>query len=80
MWERRGNIWVHKEMPIITIQPLQADGGPVMINGHHLWAACCGGRPVLQIPPSTNSAEVMMQAEKYYDARIEMTTVNQPWR
>lgn len=52
MWTRYGNIWVMKEMPIITVEPFHSDG-------LYLWKACCGGRPVEQIKPSTNSAEVM---------------------
>lgn len=77
MWQRYGNTWVYKEMPIITVEPFAQEGQP---NGPKVWQACCGGRPVPQIAPSSSSADVMTRTEKYYDARIEMTTVNQPWR
>jgi len=66
MWQRYGNVWVMKEMSIITVEPFQSDG-------LYLWKACCGGRPVEQIKPSTNSAEVMRRTEQYYDARIELS-------
>ena len=77
MWQRYGNIWVCKELPIITIEPFAAEGQP---DGPKVWHACCGGRPVPQIAPSSSSVEVMKRAEKYYDDRIEMTTVKEPWR
>ncbi len=73
MWKRYGNIWVMQEMPIITVEPF-------LVSGQFVWKACCGGRPVEQIEPGTNSAEVMTRTRKYYDDRIEMTSVKQPWR
>lgn len=66
MWRRYGNVWVMKEMPIITIEPF-------LVDGQFIWKACCGGRPVPQITPSANSAEVMRRAEAYYDARIDLS-------
>lgn len=80
MWIRYGNIWVMQEMPIITIEPFPVLGKPGNPKNRFLWKACCGGHPVEQIEPSASSAEVMMRAEKYYDARIDVTTVKQPWR
>lgn len=70
MWKRYGNIWVMKEMPIITVEPF-------LVSGSFVWKACCGGRPVPQITPSTNSAEVMRRAEAYYDARIDLSPAEQ---
>ena len=77
MWKRYGNIWVCQEMTFLTIEPFVAEGQP---DGPRVWKACCGGRPVPQIEPSTSSTEVMMRAEKYYDARIKMPYAGQRWR
>lgn len=74
MWEKNGSIWVYTSMPIITIAP---GNGP---DGQTIWHACCGGRPVLQISPSTNLGELMMRTVKYYDDRIETETVKERWR
>ena len=68
MWEQCGNIWIYINLPIITIEPTQDHTG---------WQACCGGRPVPQIPPGENLGEVMMRTVKYYDDRIEMTSVKE---
>lgn len=73
-WTREGNIWILEELPFITVVPLEING---VVEG---WHACCGGRPVLQIAPSYNSLEVMERTEKYYDARIELTSVQGEWR
>ena len=70
MWKRYGNIWICQEMPIITVEPFHC-------NGLYLWTACCGGRPVQQIKPGTNSAEVMRRTEQYYDARIDLSPADQ---
>lgn len=80
MWKRYGNIWVCQEMPFITIEPFPVLGLPGAPKNRFLWKACCGGRPVEQIEPSDNSAEVMMRAEKYYDSRINMPSAGQRWR
>lgn len=71
MWERYGDTWVLKELPFITVEPL------LMVKGGRAWVACCGGRLVPHISPSTNSADVMRRTEKYYDERIEMTPVKE---
>lgn len=68
-WEQNGSIWVCKPMPIITIEPTQDHSG---------WQACCGGRPVPQIPPGDNLGEVIMRTARYYEDRIEMTSVKEP--
>lgn len=73
MWKRYGNIWVMQEMPIITVEPFPVLGPPGSPKNKFLWKACCGGRPVEQIEPGTDSAEVMRRAEQYYDARIELS-------
>ena len=73
MWKRYGNIWVMQEMPIITIEPFPVLGPPGSPKNRFLWKACCGGRPVPQIEPGTDSAEVMRRTEKYYDSRIELS-------
>lgn len=73
-WTREGNIWILEELPFITVVPCQING---RAEG---WHACCGGRPVPQIAPGHNSREVMDQTEKYYDARIELTSVQGEWR
>ena len=80
MWQRYGNIWVCKEMPIITVEPFPVIGPPGSPKNKFLWKCCCGGRPVEQIEPGTDSAEVMRRTEKYYDSRIEMASVKQSWR
>lgn len=72
MWKRYGNIWVMQEMPIITVEPFLVLE-PKKKRSQHLWKACCGGRPVEQIEPGTDSAEVMRRTEQYYDARIELS-------
>ena len=46
MWKRYGNIWVCKEMPIITVEPFPIIGQPGSPKNRFLWKACCGGRPV----------------------------------
>lgn len=74
MWKRYGNIWVYKEMPIITVEPFPVLGEPGSPKNQFVWKACCGGYAVQQIEPGTDSAEVMRRTEQYYDARIEMTT------
>lgn len=73
MWTRCGNIWVMKEMPIITVEPFPVPVPPGGPKNHFIWKACCGGRPVEQIKPSTDSAEVMRRTEQYYDARIDLS-------
>lgn len=77
MWKRYGNIWVFQEMPIITIEPFPVLGPPGSPKNRFVFKACCGGRPVEQIEPSTNSAEVMRRAEAYYDARIDLSPAEQ---
>ena len=69
MWEQCGNIWIYINLPIITIEP----------DGQGNWQACCGGRPVPQIPPGDSLGEVMMRTVRYYDERIEMTSVKESW-
>lgn len=78
MWTRYGNIWFYNEMPIVTVEPFQVTW-PIGSPKSYLWKACCGGRPVEQIKPGTNSAEVMRRAEQYYDARIEMEAIKERW-
>lgn len=70
MWENDGFIYIYHNLPIITIEPTEDHTG---------WQACCGGRPVPQIPPGENLGEVMMRTVKYYDNRIEMTSVKERW-
>lgn len=69
MWEKHGNIWINVIMPIITIEPDE--------NGN--WQACCGGRPVPQIPAGESFSDVMVRTSRYYDARIEMEPVKERW-
>lgn len=73
MWQNNGSIWVCVTMPIITIEPSH---GP---DGQTIYHACCGGRPVPQIPPNTSFGELMMQTFKYYDERIDMQPVKERW-
>lgn len=73
MWQNKGEIWVYKELPFISIEPFKDDGGELM------WRTCCGGRPVPQIPPSASLGELIMQTIRYYDERIEMTPVKERW-
>ena len=74
MWQNNGSIWVFVLMPIITIEP---GTGP---DGQTIYHACCGGRPVPQIPPSNSLGELMMRTVKYYDDRIEMQPVKERWQ
>lgn len=71
MWQNNGSIWVYMPMPFITIQP---GNGP---DGQTIYYACCGGRPVPQIPPCTSLQVLMVDTVKYYDDRIEMTPVKE---
>lgn len=66
-WEQHGNVWIFVNMPIITIEP----------DGKNGWQACCGGRPVSQIPAGKIIDDVMRRTMDYYDARIEMETVKE---
>lgn len=68
MWENDGSIYIYHNLPIITIEPTQDHTG---------WKACCGGRPVHQIPPGNDLGEVMMRTVRYYDEQIEMTSVKE---
>lgn len=68
-WEQHGNTWIYMNMPLITIEPDE--------NGN--WQACCGGRPVSQIPPGKIIDDVMRRTMDYYDARIEMEPVKERW-
>ena len=74
MWRKDGSIWVYETLNIITIEPA---AGP---DGQTIWQACCGGRPVPQIQSGDNLGVVMMDTVKYYDARIDMTTVKELWK
>ena len=69
MWEQHGNIWLFVRMPIITIEP----------DGKGSWQACCGGRPVPQIPAGASLRDVMRRTVRYYDERIEMEPVKERW-
>lgn len=73
MWRNNGSMWVYMPMPIITIQPGNSP------DGQTVWHACCGGRPVPQIPQSTNLCELMNQTVRYYDERIELQPVKERW-
>lgn len=73
MWHKSGSIWIFEPLNFITIQPTR---GP---DGQELWETFCGGRPVPQIPKNSSLGELMMQTVKYYDDRIEMTPVKEPW-
>ena len=73
MWQQNGSVWIYKEMPIITIEPY------TFPNGQTGWHACCGGRHVPHIQPYESLGEMMMHTVKYYDGRIEMTTVKERW-
>lgn len=74
MWRNNGSIWVYIPMPIITIEPRS---GP---DGETIYYACCGGRPVPQIPPSGSLSDLMHQTIRYYDDRIEMEPVKEKWQ
>lgn len=74
MWQNNGSIWIYTPMPIITVELVS---GP---DGKPIYHACCGGRPVPQIPPSYNLGELMIQTVKYYDDRIEMQPVKERWQ
>ena len=73
MWQRNGTIWIYNPMPIITIEPC------TFPDGQTGWQACCGGRPVPHIQPCDSLGEMMMLTVKYYDDRIDMTTVKERW-
>lgn len=68
-WEQYRNVWIFVNLPIITIEP----------DGKGNWQACCGGRPVSQIPAGKIIDDVMRRTMDYYDARIEMETVKERW-
>ena len=64
-WEQHGNVWIFVNLPIITIEP----------DGKGNWQACCGGRPVSQIPAGKIIDDVMRRTMDYYDYRIDTEPV-----
>lgn len=68
LWIYRDGVWILTVAPFITVRLMLFD------CGDRLWAACCGGKPVEHISPSTSASVVMHRAWDYYDARIDLVS------